>query len=200
MSFYTLLRILSPRLGAPGDAVHQILAHSLPRDKCLIDQFVTKYTMAKIYHSPLKVEIPAQDVPSYIFSSSIPSLQRSPQYFDADNPARNFSLSQAEGLVSRVGKGLQNLRLLPDHKVLLYAGNSLYFPILFWAVLAAGCVFTGCTPGASVTGDSDICIEPIASMTNYIDQSWPINSKTRMPSYYSQVPNASPMLSKRRRK
>ncbi len=124
--------------------------------------------MAKTYHSSLSVEIPAQDVPSYIFSAGTLESRHSPQYFDADNPARNFSLSQAEGLVRRVGRGLQNLGLQPNDKVLLYAGNSLYFPVLFWAVLAAGCVFTGCTPGASVTGNPEMRLERNASLTNRI--------------------------------
>ena len=123
--------------------------------------------MAKIHHSPLKVEIPALDVPSYVFSSGTPTSRRSPQYFDADNPARNFSLSQAENLVRRVGKGLHDLGLGPDDKVLLYAGNSLYFPVLLWGTLAAGCVFTGCSPGASVTGNPITCVEVPVRIANY---------------------------------
>lgn len=112
--------------------------------------------MAKTYRSKLSVEIPLEDVPTFIFSSGTSGSRRRPQYFDADHPSRNFSLGEAEILVRRLGKGLQDLKLQPDDKVLLYAGNSLYFPILFWGIIAAGCIFTGCTPGASVTGTDDI--------------------------------------------
>ncbi|KAK5045783.1 hypothetical protein LTR84_008876 [Exophiala bonariae] len=107
--------------------------------------------MAKRYDSPYKVHIPPIDVATFVFSSDSENDHSSPQYFDADRPERNFSLQQAKALVKRVGKGLLDLRLKPDDKVLLYSGNSLYFPILFWGTVSAGCVFTGCSPSASVT-------------------------------------------------
>lgn len=116
--------------------------------------------MAKKYDSPYKVHIPPVDVATFIFSSDLENDHSSPQYFDADRPERNFSLQQAKVLVKRLGKGLLDLGLKPDDKVLLYSGNSLYFPILFWGTVAAGCVFTGCSPSASVTGAcflEDIC-------------------------------------------
>ncbi|KIX09206.1 uncharacterized protein Z518_00285 [Rhinocladiella mackenziei CBS 650.93] len=107
--------------------------------------------MARRYDSPYKVDIPPIDLATFIFSSGSKELRSRPQYFDADRPERCFNLRQAEVLVKRLGKGLQDLGLKPDEKVLLYSGNSLYFPILFWGVVAAGCVFTGCSPSASVT-------------------------------------------------
>lgn len=108
--------------------------------------------MAKRYESPYKVDIPPVDLATFIFSSQTPEDRLKPQYFDADRPERCFSLHQAEILVKRLGKGLQDLGLKPNDKLLLYSGNSLYFPILFWGTVAAGCVFTGCSPSASVTG------------------------------------------------
>ena len=108
--------------------------------------------MAKRYESPYKVEIPPIDLATFIFSSQTPEDRLKPQYFDADRPDRCFSLHEAEILVKRLGKGLQDLGLKPNDKLLLYSGNSLYFPILFWGTVAAGCVFTGCSPSASVTG------------------------------------------------
>lgn len=110
--------------------------------------------MAKRYDSQYEVDIPPVDLATFIFSSGSEEDRSRPQYFDADRPERNFSLQQAEVLVRRLGKGLLNLGLKPGEKVLLYSGNSLYFPILFWATVAAGCVFTGCSPSASVTGMS----------------------------------------------
>jgi len=109
--------------------------------------------MAKIFESPYKTPILPVDLPTFIFSSGSKADRSRPQYFDADRPERNFSLQQAEVLVKRFAKGLLDLGLKPDDKVLLYSGNSLYFPILFWGTVAAGCVFTGCSPSASVTGE-----------------------------------------------
>jgi len=110
--------------------------------------------MAKTYDSPYTLDIPPVDLATYIFTAGDAKSRSQPQYFDADNPSRNFSLDQAEILVRRLGKGLQDVGLKPNDKVLLYAGNSLYFPILLWGIVAAGCVFTGCSPSASVMGTS----------------------------------------------
>lgn len=106
------------------------------------------------YHSPYTIDIPVLDIPTFIFSAGDKESRKSPQYFDAENPALNYSLNEAEILVKRVAKGLQTLGLRPDDKVLLYAGNRVYFPVLLWGTLAAGCVFTGCAPSASVHGKS----------------------------------------------
>lgn len=109
--------------------------------------------MAKSYESPYKTPILPVDLATFIFSSGSKEDRSRSQYFDADRPERNFSLQQAEVLVKRFAKGLLDLGLKTDDKVLLYSGNSLYFPILFWGTVAAGCVFTGCSPSASVTGE-----------------------------------------------
>ncbi|KIW26349.1 uncharacterized protein PV07_09449 [Cladophialophora immunda] len=106
--------------------------------------------MAIRHDSKYKVDIPPIDLTTFIFSSGDHEQRSQPQFFDADRPHRCFSLNQAELLVKRLGKGLQNLGLRPNDKVLLYSGNSLYFPILYWGTVAAGCVFTGCSPSASV--------------------------------------------------
>ncbi|KAF4996270.1 hypothetical protein FDECE_12514 [Fusarium decemcellulare] len=106
--------------------------------------------MEQVYESKYSVDIPVVDLPTFIFSASIRTRSQ-PQYFDADNPSTNFSLEQAEKWVKRWAKGLQDLGLKPNDKVLLYSGNSLYFPVLFWGTIASGSVFTGCSPTSSVS-------------------------------------------------
>ena len=98
------------------------------------------------------VDIPAVDIASFVFSSGTPESRQNPQYFDADSPSRCYSLSEAELYVKRISKGLINHGLQPDDKVMLFSGNALYFPVLFWGVVAARCVFTSVNPGASETG------------------------------------------------
>jgi hypothetical protein len=104
------------------------------------------------FTSPFKIDIPVSDIPTFIFSGGTVESRKSPQYFDAENPSRNFSLSEAELLVKRVGTGLRNLGLSPGDRVLLYAGNNLHFPVLLWGTIAGGFIFTGCAPTASVQG------------------------------------------------
>lgn len=106
----------------------------------------------KVHRSPLPdIPIPHISVPTFIFSSGTSQTRQQPQYYDADRPSNNFSLAQAEVLVKRIALGLQSLGLRQDDKVLLYAGNSLWFPALLWGVIASTCVFSGCSPGASVS-------------------------------------------------
>ncbi|KIW88205.1 uncharacterized protein Z519_11316 [Cladophialophora bantiana CBS 173.52] len=101
--------------------------------------------------SPYSVSIPLVDVNSFVFSSGTPSSRQAPQYFDAARPAKCFSLADAEGYVKQVGQGLQKLGLQAGDRVLLYSNNRLYFPIVLWATIAAGCIFTAASPTASVT-------------------------------------------------
>jgi acyl-CoA synthetase (AMP-forming)/AMP-acid ligase II len=105
-----------------------------------------------IIKSPRQIDIPITDVASFVFSSGTTTSRETPQYFDAANPTKNFSLAQAEGYVKQIASGLEALGLKPNDKVLLYSNNSLFFPLLLWAVLAGRFVFTAASPSASVTG------------------------------------------------
>ncbi|KAL3443707.1 acetyl-CoA synthetase-like protein [Aspergillus insuetus] len=103
-----------------------------------------------VIESPLSVSIPTTDLFSYIISSGTALARKSPQYFDATSPSNNYTLEDAELMAKRFGRGLQKLGLKKQDKVLLYAGNDLFFPIVLWGVTAAGGVFTGASPTASV--------------------------------------------------
>ena len=108
--------------------------------------------LAMEYHSPYQIDITISDIPSFIFASRSSVSKKSPLYFDAENPTKCYSLEEAEIMVKRIAKGLQNIGLQKGERVLLVSGNQLHFPVLFWGVIAAECVFTGCTPAASVQG------------------------------------------------
>jgi 4-coumarate--CoA ligase len=99
--------------------------------------------------SPLSIKIPGIDVASYVFSAGSAVSRAIPQYYDAETPAFNFSLAEAEVYVKRFGKGLQDHGLRPSDRVLLFSGNTLYFPIVLWSVAAAGGIFTAASPAAT---------------------------------------------------
>ncbi|KAL2826235.1 hypothetical protein BDW59DRAFT_179598 [Aspergillus cavernicola] len=101
--------------------------------------------------SSLRIDIPITDVASFVFSSGTPSSREAPVYFDAAAPSKCFSLAQAQGFVKQIAKGLEDLGLQADDKVLLCSHNCLFFPVLLWAVLAGRFVFTAASPTASVT-------------------------------------------------
>lgn len=98
------------------------------------------------------IDLPTTDVASFVFSSGTPASRQKQQYFDADSPSKCFSLAQAEGYVKQLARGLQKLGLKDDDKILLFSQNQLFFPVVLWGTLAAGCVFTACNPSASASG------------------------------------------------
>ncbi|KAH8688963.1 hypothetical protein BGW36DRAFT_433734 [Talaromyces proteolyticus] len=108
-------------------------------------------THTKIVESPYGVHVPVSDIPCWVFSAGTEVTRRSPQYFDADNPAKCFSLHDAETYVKQVACGIERLGLRPNDKVLLLSPNQLFFPVLLWGVIAARCVFTAVSPTASET-------------------------------------------------
>ncbi|KAL3442005.1 hypothetical protein BJX65DRAFT_313315 [Aspergillus insuetus] len=105
----------------------------------------------QLIESPYKVDIPINDIASWVFAAGTEESRRQPQYFDADYPEHCFSLQQAELYVKQVALGLQRLGLRPNDKVLLFSPNKLYFPILLWGVIAARGVFTAVSPSAQET-------------------------------------------------
>ena len=121
----------------------------IPYNKNQVDTMASRKPASQIIVSPLSIDIVATDIASYVFSSGTLSSRRTPQYYDAESPSNNFSLSQAEIFVKRFGKGLQKNGLQRGDRVLLYAGNNLFFPIVMWSVTAAGGIFTAASPSAS---------------------------------------------------
>lgn len=101
---------------------------------------------------PGSIDFPAIDIPSYIFTSGSTATRRSPQFFDAAHPDISFSLAAAALYVRQFAKGLQRHGLQRGDRVLLCSSNELFFPIVLWGVLAAGCIFTGAAPTASEFG------------------------------------------------
>ncbi|EXJ91717.1 hypothetical protein A1O3_00267 [Capronia epimyces CBS 606.96] len=108
-------------------------------------------TNSTVVESPYSLDIEPTDVVSFVFSSGTASSRQKPQYFDTGRPSECFSLGQAETYVKQIGQGLQSLGLQPDDKVLVFSRNRLFFPVVLWGILAAGCVFTAASPSASVS-------------------------------------------------
>ncbi|OAL36287.1 hypothetical protein AYO20_04445 [Fonsecaea nubica] len=101
--------------------------------------------------SPYNIDIPLLDVNTFVFRSGTETSRESPQYFDADSPAKCFSLAQGEIYSKRLALGLQQLGLQSDERILLYSNNRLFFPIVIWGTIAAGCTFTAASPSASAS-------------------------------------------------
>ncbi|EMD63968.1 hypothetical protein COCSADRAFT_172195 [Bipolaris sorokiniana ND90Pr] len=105
--------------------------------------------MGRIHRSRYTVDIPEVDLLTFVFRAKSASFRRKPQYIDAFRPERHYSLVEGEGFAMRIGLGLRQLGLKTDDKVSLFSSNNLFFPILFWGVIAADCVFTAVSPTAT---------------------------------------------------
>lgn len=105
-----------------------------------------------MFKCPYTIDIPEVDVNTFIFTSGETTSRNAPQYFDADAPSKCFSLEQGEIYTKRFAKGLQELGMSNGDRILLYSNNRLFFPVVIWGAIAAGCIFTAASPTASASG------------------------------------------------
>ncbi|KAF2198862.1 4-coumarate-CoA ligase [Delitschia confertaspora ATCC 74209] len=99
--------------------------------------------------SPFQIDIPATDLLSYLFPSSIPASD-TPIWIDADDTSNSLSPSQLLSWVKRFAAGLQGLGLKRQDVVMMYSHNHIFVPVAYLGVSGAGCVFSGCNPAYGV--------------------------------------------------
>lgn len=93
------------------------------------------------------IPVPEVSLQKWVFGSSFDPLPPVKAFIDADHPdTRYLTLSDFRLISKRVAKGLQNAGLRPGDRVLLFAGNDIYFPVIFMGVIMAGGIFTGASP------------------------------------------------------
>lgn len=93
------------------------------------------------------VDIPQQSLPSYVFTSPSAELADTPLLLDADQAEKYWLSHKTYRLwCQRFAAGLIKAGLQPGDRVLLFSGNTLFFPVVFMGVIMAGGVFTGANP------------------------------------------------------
>ncbi|KAF4989757.1 hypothetical protein FGRMN_8908 [Fusarium graminum] len=98
--------------------------------------------------SRFSVSIPNCSIQQWIFGSPLGLLPDKKAFIDADQPQqRYFTYYQARLLAKRIAVGLIDNGLEPGDRVLLFASNSVFFPIIVMGVWMAGGIFTGANPG-----------------------------------------------------
>ncbi|KAG9194161.1 4-coumarate--CoA ligase [Alternaria panax] len=91
--------------------------------------------------------IPNVSLPTYIFDSPTVELPKTPLYLSASEPDKyNISLHKLRHDAQRLASGLRRAGLQPGDRVLLYSGNTLFFPIVVLGVIMAEGIFTGANP------------------------------------------------------
>lgn len=101
------------------------------------------------WKSHYTTDIPQTDLASYVFGSPTKPLPDTPILLDAAHPNDYWLSHQTYRLwCKRIAAGLRKNGLQPGDRVLLFSGNTLFFPCVFMGVIMAGGVFTGvrCSP------------------------------------------------------
>lgn len=90
--------------------------------------------------------IPTLSIPDYVFTSPTAPLSTKPILLDAETPAYHLTHRTYRSWSQRLATGLQNAGLRPGDRLLLYSGNTLFFPVVLMGTIMAGGIFTGANP------------------------------------------------------
>ena len=115
--------------------------------------------------SRFSVPVPSCSIQQWVFGSPSGPLPEKKAWIDADRSETHF-LTYSEGrlLAKRVAAGLIENGLKPGDRVLLFSGNSIFFPVIVLGIWMAGGIFTGANPGyvtrelAFQLKDSEACM------------------------------------------
>ena len=100
-----------------------------------------------VIDSRFEISIPECSFQQWIFGSCSKPLPDRKAWIDAEDPDRYITFPSARLLAKRIAVGLLKHGLEPGDRVLVSAGNSIYFPPLMLGIWMAGGVFTGANPG-----------------------------------------------------
>jgi len=90
---------------------------------------------------------PQVSLPTFIFDSPNGELPKTPAYISAKEPEKYFlSMDDYRLYAKRFASGLRRAGLQPGDRVLLFSGNTLFFPSVVMGVIMAEGIFTGANP------------------------------------------------------
>lgn len=93
------------------------------------------------------VDIPRCSLQQWIFGSATGPVPDFKVFIDPEKPDTNFlTMADYRLLAKRLAVGLLRIGLNPGDRVLVFSGNSLFYPSVFVGILAAGGIFTGANP------------------------------------------------------
>ena len=99
------------------------------------------------YKSRWSIDIPVLCLPSFVFKSPNGKLDdKKPILIDSDKPEYYLTHHTYREWSKRLATGLRKAGLKPGDRVLLYSGNSVFFPVVIQGTVMAGGIFTGANP------------------------------------------------------
>lgn len=100
-----------------------------------------------VIKSAYSFPIPEVSLPTWIFDSPTAELPKTPAYISAKEPEKYYlTLHDYRLWAQRFASGLKRAGLQQGDRVLLFSGNTLFFPSVVMGVIMAEGVFTGANP------------------------------------------------------
>ncbi|KZM20837.1 4-coumarate--CoA ligase [Ascochyta rabiei] len=100
-----------------------------------------------VIQSRWNIPVAPVSLPTFIFDSPHGELPKTAAYLSAVEPDKHFlSLDDYRLYAKRLASGLRRAGLQPGERVLLFSGNTLFFPSVIMGVIMAEGVFTGANP------------------------------------------------------
>lgn len=98
------------------------------------------------WKSRWSIDIPTLSLPSYVFTSPKAPLGDKPLLIDAERPNYNLTHHTYREWSKRLATGLRLAGFQPGDRLLLYSGNTIFFPVVLMGTIMAGGIFTGANP------------------------------------------------------
>ncbi|KAL2858625.1 hypothetical protein BJY01DRAFT_230772 [Aspergillus pseudoustus] len=100
------------------------------------------------FQSRWQVSVPDAHLATLLFQSSDHPLSKTKRSFiDVDHPDTHFLTAHEFRLWSqRFAAGLRGFGVKPGDRILLFSGNSIFFPAVYMGIIMAGGIFTSANP------------------------------------------------------
>lgn len=98
------------------------------------------------YKSRWSIDIPVLSLTSYVFKSPNTHLEDKPILIDAEKPDNYLTHHSYREWSKRLAAGLRKAGFQPGDRLLLFSGNSVFFPVVIQGTVMAGGIFTGANP------------------------------------------------------
>jgi len=100
-----------------------------------------------VINSRWTIDIPPVSLPTFLFESPTADLPKTPAFISASHPDKYYlSVHDYRHYAQRLASGLLRSGLQPGERVLLFSGNTLFFPTVLMGIIMAGGIFTGANP------------------------------------------------------
>lgn len=98
------------------------------------------------WKSRWQIDIPIVSLPTYLFGAQDATLSDQPIILDAEQPSYYLSHQTYREWSKRLAAGLKARGFKDGDRLLLYSGNTIFFPTVLMGTVMAGGIFSGANP------------------------------------------------------